>query len=117
MQCLARTLQQEHIQPAHIFHSGKERALQTATIIADTIGLSENIKQAEGISPMDDANEFALKIKPFADDVLIASHMPFVQRLCDALLGDKKKQDMEFVPGKCVCIEIDRGNAELVWQS
>jgi len=117
IQCLSRILQQKHIQPAHIFHSDKERAIQTATIIADILGLSDNLKQIEGIAPMDDAHEFALKIKPFADDVLLISHMPFVQRLCDELLGDKRSRDMEFVPGKCVCFEIDRGRAELLWQS
>lgn len=117
IRCLARALQQQHTDLTHIYHSGKERSLQTAMIIADALNLSEHIKQIDGIGPVSDAELFARKIKTYADDLLVASHMPFVQNLCDALLGEKRKQEFSFAPGKLVCLEIERGWAELLWQS
>ena len=114
---LARSLKQQRADPAHILHSGKARAAQTAAIIAETLDRAECVQQLDGIGPMSDAEVFAHNVKQYAGDVLIASHMPFVQNLCDALLGDVHKQQFEFKPGKLVCLELDANRAAVVWQS
>lgn len=112
---LAKELHARSIEPAHIFHSGKERAHQTADLIAEALGSTDRVKQMDGLAPNDDATAFASYIKPYADDVLIASHMPFVNALCDALLGDDGVGDFEFAPGRVVCIDIEEYKPTLQW--
>ncbi len=115
IQALARKLQHLGIQPKRIYHSGKLRAQQTADIIAARLGCQQAVQALEGIGPNDDAAGFAAKLKNISVDVLIASHMPFVQKLCNALLGDDAI-DFHFSPGKLVCLDIREGNASLDWQ-
>lgn len=115
IQQLAEELDDRGITPGHIFHSGKERAAQTATIIADQLGRSSLVKQVDGITPNDAVDAFASYIKPFADDVLVVSHMPFVQNLCIELLGDNGLGSFEFEPGKIVCIDIEEYRPILEW--
>ena len=115
IQQLATELDARGIAPQHVFHSGKERAQQTAQIIASEIGKASVCKQVDGVAPNDDAAAFASYIKPFADDVLIVSHLPFVQNLCDALLGEGGLDDFEFSPGRLVCIDIEGHQPKLGW--
>ncbi len=112
---LARQLQHLDIQPQRIYHSGKLRAQQTADIIAEKLGCQQVVQVLEGIGPNDDAAGFAARLKKVSADVLIASHMPFVQKLCNALLGDDAV-DFHFSPGKLVCLDITDGSASLDWQ-
>ncbi len=112
---LARQLQHLGIQPKRIYHSGKLRAQQTADIIADRLGCQQMVQALEGIGPNDDAAGFAAKLKKVSVDVLIVSHMPFVQKLCNALLGNEAV-DFHFSPGKLVCLDITDGKVGLDWR-
>ena len=115
IQVLARQLRQLDIHPQRIYHSGKLRAQQTAEIIAARLECEQAVQALDGVGPNDDAAGFAVKLKKVSADVLIASHMPFVQKLCNALLGDDTV-DFHFSPGKLVCLDITEGNASLDWQ-
>jgi phosphohistidine phosphatase len=115
VQRLGVELARRGIAPGHIFHSGKQRAMQTAQLIASSIGRPDCIEQIDGIAPNDDVTAFALYIKTFADDVLIASHLPFVHNLCAALIGKSGLGEFEFSPGRAVCIDNDGHRPTLCW--
>ena len=114
---LAEMLKQKNIQPQHIFHSGKARAEQTANIIATALDKLPLLEKIDGISPMDDARTFIERLQSISGDVLIASHMPFVNNVAQALLGEAGLQSFDFEPGKLIAIQLKNGGAELSWHS
>ena len=58
---IASFLKNAGIKPASIFHSGKERARETAEIIGNAIGIDP--VQKDSLSPLDDPKVWAERIK------------------------------------------------------
>jgi phosphohistidine phosphatase len=63
-----------------ILHSGKERAAQTAEILAAALHPPKGVRQIDGINPMDDPVAFARTAR-LDQDEMIVSHLPFLERL------------------------------------
>ena len=66
-----------------IHHSGRRRALQTASIFAAHLNPPNGISAIEGIHPNDDPAAFDVPSSP----VMIVSHLPFVAHLAATLSG------------------------------
>ena len=83
---LARTLAYLNLRVGKIVHSGKLRAEETASIIADKIGPLAGIEKADGLSPNDYLDQALEMIKKAKADLMIVSHLPFLANLLKGLV-------------------------------
>ena len=111
----ARHLQHMGVQLGNIFHSGKLRAEQSARLIAETLSPETRPVQAEGLNPNDDPAVIIGDIEQINENILIASHMPFVSRLCSTLLTGTIDAEFASVPGTLFCLEKADNKWRLVY--
>ena len=102
---LALHMQNMDAQLGNVFHSGKLRAEQSARIIAETLSPEILPVKTEGLNPNDDAAVIIGDIEQMNENILIASHMPFVSRLCSTLLTGTTEAEFASVPGTLFCLE------------
>ena len=105
MRILAMHMKNMGVQLGTIFHSGKLRAHQSADIIAELLAPEIEPVQADGLNPNDDPALIADDIAQMDGAVLIASHMPFVSRLCSTLLTGTTDAEFASLPGTLFCLE------------
>ena len=108
---LALHMQNMDVQLGHVFHSGKLRAEQSARLIAETLSPEILPIKTEGLNPNDDPTVIIGDIEQMNENILIASHMPFVSRLCSMLLTGTTEAEFSSVPGTLFCLE----KAEVKW--
>jgi phosphohistidine phosphatase len=81
---------------AHIYHSGKLRAQQTAEVLAGALHLERLVEKQEGLGPKDRAEPLArwLRVetqKQAAGGIVLVSHLPLLDRLASLLVaGDEE---------------------------
>ncbi len=102
---LALHMQNMGVQLTNIFHSGKLRAEQSARLIAATLAPELEPLATEGLCPNDDPCVVVGDIEQMTDNILIASHMPFVSRLCSILLTGASDAEFASMPGTLFCLE------------
>ena len=102
---LALHMQNMDVQLGNIFHSGKLRAEQSARLIAETLSPEILPVKTEGLNPNDDPAVIIGDIEQMNENILIASHMPFVSRLCSMLLTGTTEAEFASVPGTLFCLE------------
>ena len=102
---LALHMQNMDVQLGNVFHSGKLRAEQSARLITETLSPEILPVQTEGLSPNDDPTVIISDIEQMNENILIASHMPFVSRLCSTLLTGTTEAEFASVPGTLFCLE------------
>ncbi|QMT60907.1 phosphohistidine phosphatase SixA [Legionella sp. PC997] len=101
---LGHFIARQKIEIAHLFHSGKHRAEQTAAILASN--LSKTIELHHGLSPLDDVNPIANEINQQTHDLMLVGHMPFMGKLIGKLvLLDEERSIIALIPGTIVCLE------------
>ncbi|MFV2040527.1 MAG: phosphohistidine phosphatase SixA [Candidatus Hydrothermarchaeales archaeon] len=89
-----------------IFHSPKQRALETAQALAEYVNPAEGVLEAEGLLPMDDPSDWAYKVSQTRGDTMLVGHLPFMARLASLLLcGKFDAVDVDFQTGGVVCLE------------
>lgn len=89
-----------------IYHSGKERALQTAEILANALKPENGVGQLDGLNPMDDPSDFALKIAADGSNQMIVGHLPFMDKLCALLItGNMDCPVFRFQNAGIVCLD------------
>jgi phosphohistidine phosphatase len=100
-----------------IQHSGKERAEETAHLLASCIRTTSGPSHAEGLDPMDDPSIFANFLKVYTDDILIVGHLPHLERLASLLLtGNPDRRPIQFRNSGVVCLEKKSdGTWSLAW--
>lgn len=102
---LALHMQNMGVQLGNVFHSGKLRAQQSARLVAETISPGIQPLQTEGLNPNDDPTVIIGDIEQINENILIASHMPFVSRLCSTLLTGTTAAEFASIPGTLFCLE------------
>ena len=112
---LAMHMKNMDVQLGKIFHSGKLRAEQSAGLIAETLSPDVKPVQADGLNPNDDPAVIVGDIEQIGDNVLIASHMPFVSRLCSTLLTGATEAEFASTPGTLFCLEASEGRWRLAY--
>lgn len=99
---------------AHLLHSDKKRAIETAEILANDIAVAEGRTQRQGLAPNDDVVPIADEIEGGDSDVMIVGHMPFLSKLVSLLLtGDQANGCVVFRNGGIVCLNQTEQNR---WQ-
>jgi phosphohistidine phosphatase len=102
---LALHMQNMGVQLGNVFHSGQLRAEQSARLVAETISPGIQPLQTEGLNPNDDPTVIIGDIEQINENILIASHMPFVSRLCSTLLTGTVDAEFASIPGTLFCLE------------
>lgn len=102
---LARFLSTHSIQVDEIRHSTKNRAKETAAILAKILGC-RNISVYAGIAPMDEVSKIAGDLLQFENTTMLVSHLPFLSRLLSTLITNNDQLEIvNFKPGTIVALE------------
>lgn len=99
-----------------IWHSGKTRAEQTATILAGTLSPPEGVVQVAGLGPRDDVQPVARRLERGTQPVLLVGHLPFLERLAAYLLtGDPECTVVQFTNASVVCLVREGTRWQVRW--
>jgi phosphohistidine phosphatase len=91
-----------------IEHSGKERARQTAEIVAAHLHPSEGTRRVAGLAPNDDVGPMHERLQNEASSLMIVGHLPYLSRLLSVLLGVQPERTLvSFQMGGVVRMERD----------
>jgi phosphohistidine phosphatase len=103
---VAQQLGEAGVQVARVWHSGKLRAEQTATLLAQQVLPNGQPEQTDGIAPNDSVEEFIADIDVWQEDTLVVGHLPFMARLVSRLVvGEMERECVRYTPGSIVCLE------------
>jgi phosphohistidine phosphatase len=100
-----------------LWHSGKDRAQQTAEILASAVSATQGTVQRDGLAPKDPVAPVKQSIEQSAGDVMIVGHLPFLGKLAALLVADNEETEIvAFRFGCVVCVErIDDARWKLAW--
>ena len=117
LQRIAGFFQGLRITMSLIQHSGKDRAEETAHILATCIPCTAGPIHTRGLCPLDDPQETADFLEIYTDDILIVGHLPHLERLVSLLLtGKQDLRPVQFRNAGIVCLEKDPNKTwSLVW--
>jgi phosphohistidine phosphatase len=89
-----------------IRHSGKRRAEETASILAEHLSPAEGVLAIPGLAPMDDVRPIAKALQKETAPLMLVGHLPFVDRLAGLLVtGAPDRSVVRFRMGGIVCLE------------
>ena len=107
---LAAWLKQTGIHADRVIHSGKLRAEQTATQLAQVIAPGVELEISGLINPNDNPRAFDWQSESWDQDTLIVGHLPFLAKLVSHLLIDDENRPITaYEPGSIVCLEHKNG--------
>jgi len=100
-----------------IFHSSKLRAKQTAEVLSGNLKPAMGISEVDGLSPLDDPQIWADRLKGIPDDVILVGHLPHLAKLSSLLLcGNTERNIVSFKMAGVVCLKRDETGAwSLQW--
>jgi phosphohistidine phosphatase len=94
------------LQVSQVRHSGKRRAEETASILAERLSPAEGVLAISGLAPMDDVRPIAQALKKETTPLMLVGHLPFMERLAGLLVtGDPDRSAVRFRMGGIVCLE------------
>ena len=105
-EALTEFLKPLNIHVGYIFHSGKMRAKETAEILSSAIESSGGVSRHSGLNPEDYAAKTAKELLALNEDLMVVSHLPFVEELAAYILkGDSTKCGFDFNTGTMMCLK------------
>ena len=113
----AEFLKQSDIKIDIIYHSAKRRAKETAIIVAEKLLPKEGAKEKEGLTPNDPVDKIFDELSSESRDLMIAGHLPFLQKLTSlALTGSESQEIVSFQQGGAVSLErTEEGSWRLIF--
>ncbi|MDX8387586.1 MAG: phosphohistidine phosphatase SixA [Ghiorsea sp.] len=106
----------ERPKPSLIVHSDKQRAVQTASMIAEAWQVL-NVQESSGLAPNAMPEVWANRLQEMTEDVLFVGHLPHLSKLASLLVqGDAEKDTFVFRNGGCVCLERNENGYQVLWQ-
>ncbi len=104
------------IKTSQIRHSGKTRAAQTASIMAEGLAPEAGVQATQGINPLDDPTPLAERLRSQQDSLMLVGHLPFLSRLAGALLtAEPERPVVNFENAGIVCLRRTEGEWSLSW--
>jgi len=98
----------------YLWHSGKNRAQQTAEVLAKVIEVKKEMAAHEGLSPNDNVTALKDKLISARQDIMIVGHLPFLPKLASLLLtGCESSNIVAFKNAGIVCLDYSDDNR---WQ-
>lgn len=111
---IAQVAAQYGVRPLRIIHSGKQRALQTAEIMAAHLYPAQGVHTVEGVNPLDDVISFAAGLDS-ASGTMVVGHLPFLEKLAAYLVsGQDQSPIFQFQNGGIVCLDDYRDSKQMV---
>jgi len=97
---------------AEIWHSSKERARETAQILAEALALGpQSLKEHPGLGPSDEVGPIKDWLADENADLALVGHLPFLSKLASLLLCSSEEADLiNFTMGSIVCLSRDEHN-------
>lgn len=117
VEAVARLLAGTGTRAAHLVHSGKLRAQQTAELLATVLAPGTVAEIMPGLNPNDPVEPMARGTADWTSDVMLVGHLPFMGKLAARLVaGDERRLVAAFVPGTVVCLEqAEAGDWVISW--
>ena len=116
VQKVAAHLQKLNLDIKKIYHSGKARALETASILAEQLKPIKGMVETEGLAPQDDPQIWHELLKALDEDVVLVGHLPHLRRLASLLLcGDSERTVVHLKMGGMVCLRRLEDDWSLEW--
>lgn len=111
---VARFLKEKNLKVGLIWHSQKERAIQTAQIFLEHIPDAEMVSRND-LNPLDSVDKFPQELGALNKDLMIVGHLPFLQKLASRLLlGSADSELISFRNSYPLCLEYKDG-WKLLW--
>ncbi len=106
---VASWAQRAGLRVQQIVHSDKERARQTAELLAAALRPPEGVAQRPGLAPLDDADPWVAWLDQ-NDGTMVVGHLPFLARLASLMIvGAPEPTVVEFRQGGIVCLARREG--------
>lgn len=114
---LADVIAPQQIPVAHIFHSKKKRARETAEILASAFQFTGELQTRNELDPMADISIIMQEIAALNADVLLVGHMPFMGKLAGLLLAKNEYSNVvNFATATLLCLEqVERDQWTINW--
>lgn len=98
-----------HVKVEKIFHSGKKRAAQTASLFFDVLKPPQGVEEMPGLGPLDDVNALVPRLAAGAN-IMLVGHLPFMERLVARLTtGTTEHTIFKFQNAGVVCLDQEEG--------
>ena len=106
------------VEPSAIWHSPYLRAIETATLLHEGLGLSVGLETVDGINPFDDPSKIAERIHPSNEDIMVVGHEPNLSSLASLLLsGSQSFQCIVFPKTSILSLaRLKVGDQSTPWQ-
>ncbi len=113
---MAAFLQSAEVSVDEVVHSGKTRAEETATLLAQAVWPGHKPLKMDGLAPNDSTDHLAHATGAAGGDVMAVGHMPFMGRMAARCLsGSEEGTQVAFEPGTVVCLERTGDGAQGDW--
>ena len=110
VEAVARALARSgKVRPMAVIHSGKVRARETAEILAEALGATAALEQADGLMPQAAPSVWADRLAERAD-VMLVGHLPHMEGLVALLVGSADNPVVRMVTGSVVCLTREEGH-------
>ena len=94
-----------------IYHSGKQRARETAEALADYLHPVKGVREGDCLVPMDEPSFWLKRARELKDDTMLVGHLPHLGKLASSLLtGDAESGAVKFHNAGIVCLEREEEN-------
>ena len=115
-QKIGRFLKQSGVEIDEILHSEKWRAKQTAQIIGKIVAPDLTLTQSPGLKPDDPIEPVVHEIATFDRNVMLISHLPFLEKLLTTLiLGTDTLCPVDFCGTCVVCLQGTGHIWQIAW--
>ncbi len=112
---MAAFLSSASISAAHVVHSGKARARETAVILAAPLGVDVS-EAGFDLSPNGSTDGLAEAASGSTKDLMVVGHLPFMARAVSRLVGGGEEAAVvSFEPGSVACLEREDAGWTLAW--
>ena len=114
---MAQCLKRYGINVDAILHSGKTRAMETASLMGETLNPGIIPRLEKGLSPMDDVDSIAGLINDCEETLLIVGHLPHLGKLASLLItGNASASIVNFQQGGVLCLQrVEQAGWAISW--
>jgi phosphohistidine phosphatase len=113
---IARLAAARKVRVAAIYHSGIERARETAEILAQHLAPEQGVGECAGLCPDDDPAIGQAELEAAAKPIMLVSHLPYIGKLAALLVaGDPERSVVQFAPAMMVCCAKTESRWEIAW--
>jgi len=100
----------------YLWHSGKNRARQTADVLSEVVEVKKEMAAHEGLAPNDNVTVLKDELISARQDIMIVGHLPFLPKLASLLLTNSESNTVAFKNGGIVCLNYSDDNQyQLQW--